>query len=149
MEKIQTEKSARYEEMLERLHKIGANDAEAVFKKDVDYGSSWKKRGGVGAFFVICRKWDRLEERVQRDIRTEHDDFGVCIENSETLLDAPPYDLFAHIAADPRDEGILDDIRDLRRYLMLVEEEMLHRHVINKRELLAAQDCGGANGEKK
>jgi hypothetical protein len=57
----------------------------------------------VGAFMMLARKWDRLEKQTN--------DFG--------------YDLFAAINDDTRDEGILDDIRDLRRYLLLVESHML------------------------
>jgi hypothetical protein len=32
--------------------------------------------------------------------------------------------VFKAYASDPRDEGILDDIQDLRRYLLLVEEHI-------------------------
>ena len=64
------------------------------------YGDSWRKRGGIGAYMMLARKWDRLENKVK-----EHE-----------------WDIFEAINEDPRDEGILDDIRDLRRYLLLVDE---------------------------
>ena len=51
---------------------------------------------------MLARKWDRLEKQV-----TEQG-----------------YDIFQAIAYDGREEGILDDIRDLRRYLFLVEAEV-------------------------
>ena len=35
--------------------------------------------------------------------------------------------MFEHIVADQRAEGLMDDIRDLRRYLLLVEAEMAAR----------------------
>jgi hypothetical protein len=38
--------------------------------------------------------------------------------------------VFRAIASDARPDGIIDDIRDLRRYLLLVEAEMLAREVI-------------------
>jgi hypothetical protein len=70
--------------------------------KDREYGGSWCKRGGVGAAMMIARKWDRLETQIQK--------FG--------------WDIFAAAAADKRPEGIVDDIRDLRAYLLLVEAQV-------------------------
>ena len=78
-------------------------DVDALHEAEQSYGDSWRQRGGVGAFMMLARKWDRLEKQTN--------DFG--------------YDLFAAINDDTRDEGILDDIRDLRRYLLLVESHML------------------------
>ena len=63
------------------------------------YGDSWRSRGGVGAFMMSARKWDRIENQVSKD----------------------GYDIFKTINNDPSSSGILDDIRDLRRYLLLVE----------------------------
>ena len=63
------------------------------------YGDSWRSRGGVGAFMMLARKWDRIENQVSKD----------------------GYDVFKTIYDDPSNSGILDDIRDLRRYLLLVE----------------------------
>ncbi len=63
------------------------------------YGDSWRSRGGVGAFMMLARKWDRIENQVSKD----------------------GYDIFKTIYDDPSNSGILDDIRDLRRYLLLVE----------------------------
>ena len=63
------------------------------------YGDSWRSRGGVGAFMMLARKWDRIENQVSKD----------------------GYDIFKTINSDPSSSGILDDIRDLRRYLLLVE----------------------------
>jgi hypothetical protein len=87
------------------LQFIANADVETLCVKNVEYGQSWKRRGGVGAFMMLARKWDRLETTVQK----EH------------------YDIFAAIIEDKRPEGILDDIRDLRCYLMLVELEMTNR----------------------
>ena len=105
---VVVEHNSRIADLKERLLALAKRDAECVFKKDVEYGHSWRKRGGVGAFFVIARKWDRLEERLR---------LGGLIQ----------YDLFEHIAVDNREEGIIDDVRDLRQYLLLVEETMMAR----------------------
>ena len=36
-----------------------------LIKKNSEYGSSWRRRGGVGAFFTIWRKADRLEAQLK------------------------------------------------------------------------------------
>jgi len=84
------------------LNGITHADITGLLKAERSYGDSWKKRGGVGAFMMLARKWDRLENQVKA-----HD-----------------YDIFEAIKRDVRIEGIIDDIRDLRRYLLLVEEHM-------------------------
>ena len=86
------------------LESIAQNDVKIIKEKDKEYGSSWKKRGGIGAFHMLARKWDRLEVAVTKQ-------YGD--------------DIFLAIREDERPEGILDDIRDLRRYLMLVESEII------------------------
>lgn len=90
---------------LELLEKIGLEDAAGLKKAAANYGNSWKKRGGVGAFMMLARKWDRLEMYLPR----------------------LNYDIFEALIQDQRGEGVIDDIRDLRRYLMLVEAEMRAR----------------------
>jgi hypothetical protein len=89
----------------DHLESIAVADVAMLRKKDAEYGGSWKRRGGVGAFMMLARKWDRLEQAVER----KH------------------YDVFAAAEDDKRDEGIIDDLRDLRRYLLLVEAELLAR----------------------
>ena len=85
------------------VDKLSKEDVEGLAKAEKSYGDSWRQRGGIGAFMMLARKWDRLEKQTN--------DFG--------------YDIFAAINDDTRDEGILDDIRDLRRYLLLVESHIL------------------------
>lgn len=72
------------------------------------YGDSWRKRGGGEAYHNLTRKWDRIERAV------------------EALVSQ---DVFKAIRGNPASDGaiggkdgLLDDIRDLRRYLFLVEE---------------------------
>lgn len=83
-------------------------DAESLIRSHAKYGDSWRKRGGWEAFANLSRKWDRIERAV---------------------LAQPERDLFAaiqdHAATDGSLDGkdsLLDDIRDLRRYLLLVDE---------------------------
>lgn len=87
---------------------LTADHLELV-KKEREYGSSWKKRGGVGAFMMAARKWDRIETQVERN----------------------GYDIFATVYGNPSETGILDDIADLRRYLALIED-----HVRTSMEML-------------
>jgi hypothetical protein len=101
---------------------IANADVLGLKKANESYGDSWKRRGGVGAFMMLARKWDRLENRVEQRIENKVGDiqFG-----------ADGYDIFAHAVIDRRSEGIIDDIRDLRRYLLLVEIELKMRGAIH------------------
>lgn len=84
------------------LRDIASTDAPALEEKGRAYGSSWRKRGGVGAFMVMARKWDRIENQ----------------------MEAAGYDIFEPLQKEMvagTTDGLLDDIRDLRRYLLLVE----------------------------
>jgi len=91
---------------------IANEDVSTLVEKDKEYGGSWKRRGGVGAFMMAARKHDRLEEIWKR---------------IELRSGAEGWDIFEAIENDHRDESILDDIRDLRRYLILIEGELLNR----------------------
>lgn len=81
---------------------IANTDFEVLKAKNApeEYGDSWCRRGGIGAFMMVARKWDRLEN-VAKEVG---------------------WDIFAAAEKDCRPEGVLDDIRDLRRYLILIEE---------------------------
>ena len=92
---------------LDHIQGVVDKDISALQKAEKEYGGSWKKRGGIGAFMMLARKWDRIERQLEQD-----------------LHDCPPYEIFEHIQEDPREEGLIDDIRDLRRYLILVEAEI-------------------------
>jgi len=101
---------------LDQLQAIADGDVANIEEKERAYGSSWKRRGGIGAFMMFARKFDRIEQRVSTEIAA----------TSETPA-AQKHNLFQHILADRRTEPLLDDIRDLRRYLVLVEAEMAAR----------------------
>ena len=89
--------------------KIGHGVRHGLHTAEQSYGDSWKQRGGVGAFMMLARKWDRLEKQTKKF----------------------KWDIFQAAHEDKRDEGIIDDIRDLRRYLLLVEAEItrMNEHI--------------------
>ena len=91
-----------YSATINKVLGLANEDVEGLHISEQSYGNSWKQRGGVGAFMMLARKWDRLEKQVSEQ----------------------SYDVFQAAAYDGREEGILDDIRDLRRYLFLVEAEV-------------------------
>ena len=86
----------------ERMLRIARNDVQELKAAEKSYGVSWRKRGGMGAFMMLASKWDRIEIQVK----------------------PVNYDIFSSYEKDKRQEGLLDDIQDLRRYLLLVEEHI-------------------------
>ena len=92
----------KYSKIIQGVDKLSKEDVVGLHTSELSYGDSWKQRGGVGAFMMLARKWDRLEKQVA--------DWN--------------YDVFQTAYEDSREEGVLDDIRDLRRYLFLVEAEI-------------------------
>lgn len=102
---------------LDYLQQVADEDVQQLQVKDREYGSSWKRRGGVGAFMMLARKWDRIEAQVNR----------VLVSPPELKPTVDRWDIFEHIRVDGRAEGLLDDIGDLRRYLLLVEAEIRRR----------------------
>tara|TARA_R100000656_G_scaffold97457_1_gene70736 strand:+ start:303 stop:725 length:423 start_codon:yes stop_codon:yes gene_type:complete len=105
----------------EEVKELGYYDAEALANAQESYGDSWKKRGGVGAFMMLARKWDRIENQTKK--------FS--------------YNIFDAIHNDPSPTGIIDDIGDLRRYLFLVEAEI--RRELGGFPLDAPQSLAEAN----
>lgn len=87
----------------EFAHEIVSADVEELLKAEESYGDSWKRRGGVDSFMMLARKWDRIEYQVR----------------------AEGFNILETCKKDTRPDGIMDDIRDLRRYLILVEHEVL------------------------
>jgi hypothetical protein len=87
------------------LEEIAVADIDYVRKKDTQYQASWKRRGGVGAFFTFARPWDRLE----------------------SIAGSANYDIFKvirHEGLAGPDGSLIACVRDLRRYLLLLEAEM-------------------------
>lgn len=90
------------------VDRVAKSDSRQVKEREQTYRGSWKKRGGIGAFMMLARKWDRLE---------------TLMENVHS------YDIFSGVDADAsgRDGSVLAELRDLRQYLLLVESEMVAR----------------------
>ena len=88
------------------IQSLADADVQKLKQAEKSYGDSWRDRGGVGAFMMLARKWDRIEN---------------CLSDRAD----EPYNIFHAMMKDLRDDGLLDDIRDLRRYLLLVESEVL------------------------
>ena len=90
-------------ERAELIEKIAKDDVRLLCAKDASYGESWRKRGGVGAFMVTARKWDRIEQAAA----------------------LAGYDIFAAARVRFADgEDLLTELCDLRCYLLLVESEI-------------------------
>lgn len=99
---------------MDHLEWIAKQDVATLRDKERTYGGSWKKRGGVGAFMMLARKMDRLEN----------------------IAAAANYDIFAVIRGEGlegADGTLIAEIRDLRCYLMLVEAEMMAREEVEKK----------------
>ena len=105
---------------LDYLQAVAESDVIGLKTSERSYGNAWKRRGGVDTFHMLSRKWDRIEKRLATTINATAETPG-----------ASPYDIFEHIAADRSAEGFIDDVRDMRRYLMLIEAEMLARKTSN------------------
>ena len=95
----------RYDRQLHRLNFITGELIKFVNDKDVQYGSSWRKRGGAGAFMVMARKWDRIEQSCEKE--------------------TAKYDIFNVFKEEDRRETILDDCLDLVGYLLILVEHMV------------------------
>ena len=87
----------------EKMRDIAQLDLQALKKAEESYGNSWRRRGGVGAFMMLARKFDRIEHQAEKH----------------------GWDIFEAGEVYKGEAGLLDDIRDLRRYLILVEEFIL------------------------
>jgi hypothetical protein len=110
----------------QHVEDIATADAAVVVEKDKQYGASWCKRGGVGAYMVMIRKVDRMEEACQKR----------------------GYNIFEAVARDNRSEGLIDDIRDLRQYLLLIEAYLVETGAVGiqgskqNEEKLVEDVCG-------
>lgn len=89
------------------LEAVAADDIAYVRRKDKAYGASWKRRGGPGAFFTLVRPWDRFERMAEEYV--------------------VPFDVFTMImmqGLEGPDGSAIACVRDMRRYLLLLECEM-------------------------
>lgn len=85
-------------EFVDRIRVLAESIVRMLEAKGNHYGDSWRKRGGPGAFMVMARKWDRIEN----------------------MAAAKGYDIFELCHTNEGD--INDDIDDLIGYLLLIRE---------------------------
>src|SRR5215469_7396481 len=99
---------------LRYLQEIANKDVEDIKRKESTYQGSWKKRGGIGAFMMLARKWDRLENMSRN---CGYDIFSAIMMASAQLNEP----------ISGQDGTALAEVRDLRCYLLLVEAEIFAR----------------------
>jgi hypothetical protein len=129
---------------------VAEEDVRFVLEKDRSYGASWKKSGGRSAWFMLKRKIDRMIEMMKdpawpesfsledlSDAANKHTigetECALTPELAGWLVEKlTAEDIFTKIEAAPSgDDGtVLAEVRDLRRYLLLVEAEMMARGVV-------------------
>jgi len=91
----------------DRITRLVEEDINRCVLGEAKYASSWRKRGGTGAFENVFRKVDRIAAAGER-----------C-----------GNDIFKCVLQNPASDGtiggkdsMLDDLRDLRIYLLLIED---------------------------
>jgi len=128
-------------EHMKYIDTVADNDCHHLRMKEKTYQGSWKKGGGRSAWFMLRRKIDRLLVMMGRPpvpdgFQIEYKD---CVFNVLSGEDRQyiyrcfnAEDIFAKIEEEPggEDGTVLAEIRDLRRYLLLVEAEMVSRDVV-------------------
>lgn len=129
------------------LEAVTKADVEHLREKEKTYKGSWKAAGGRSAWFMLRRKIDRLLVMMEEPVwpesfglqdlieasRTDWAKGGIPCELSDWFREMVlAGDVFYKIEAEPdgSDGTVLAEIRDLRRYLILVEAEMEARGVI-------------------
>lgn len=134
---------------LEHLAHVAASDVAFINWKDRAYGGSWKRSGGRSAWFMCVRMMDRLrvllrqpeppEDWIRQSaletakrIANDYAKSGTSEVMDYLLRSLTAQDVFAAIQAEPsgKDGTVLAVIRDLRRYLILIEAEMVARGVV-------------------
>ena len=50
----------------EAMLAIAQKDLDALKRAEESYGNSWRRRGGVGAFMMLARKFDRIEHQCEK-----------------------------------------------------------------------------------
>ena len=99
---------------IDQLKKLNTQLEEQLKKFDTDIAAASAEVTKLeGEFDVISKAFDGQQTEVSGEkgqLETQIQKFG--------------WDIFAAAAADKRPEGIVDDIRDLRAYLLLVEAQV-------------------------
>lgn len=116
------------------IERLAREDVEHLQAKAESYGDSWCRRGGVDSFMMLARKWDRIERMAQahgcniiqalvarvqkREVQRQqaHRAMGTATGAERSMV--AKYVLYL----EQRQDDPVQDIADLRRYLLLVEE---------------------------
>lgn len=128
----------------EKLAPVALADVEFLKVRDRQYGASWKLSGGRSAWFMAVRKIDRLREMMRRPSDWPTGLTDAQLDRSLASLGQNDLarkvamavlrseDIFGQIAHDPSgsDGTVLAEVRDLRRYLLLIEAEMVARGIV-------------------
>lgn len=129
------------------LRAVAEEDLRYVLAKDTSYGASWKMSGGRSAWFMLKRKIDRMCEMMRRPTSNGLEEviqhlpaspnggyYQVKPDTMEwvrkTLVSEDIFTIIQSQPTDGSDGTVLAEVRDLRRYLMLVEAEMIARGVV-------------------
>ena len=84
---------------------------DAGYKK---YGESCLKRGYLGLYMMLARKWDRIE----------------------LVMERSNYSLQNALSCNPPPDGLLDDINDLIVYLVILRSEISAKNLQHKKVVL-------------
>lgn len=134
---------------LVQLRPVAIADVEHLLTKEKTYQGSWKRSGGRSAWFMIRRKIDRLLEMMKRpetptDFAIYSTEEAKKMRRNTVEVDTVHLEylyesyvaenIFAKIREAPggEDGSVLAEVRDLRRYLLLVEAEMVSRGAIDE-----------------
>ena len=123
---------------LDYLSRVATEDVSELLRKEKTYQGSWRKNGGSHAWQMIRRKIDRLVMMLQGANKNEREFLLQCARlkstsgNSEYFQSALENllngdDIFVALERDQSgaDGTPLAEVRDLRRYLLLVEARMM------------------------
>ena len=135
---------------LNYLEAVTRTDVECIRQKESTYQGSWKSQGGKNAWAMIRRKIDRLMIMLGDPTPPAHFNIQNLNDTINAVINHTPFpgtpqataeilnyivetftagDIFAKIEEDldGADGSVLAEIRDLRRYLTLVEAEIIAR----------------------
>lgn len=90
------------------LEIVTKQDLEGVLVGEEEYSRSWLRHGSVGAFFTMIRCMHRFDV--------------LCSRPASNNIE---YDVFQHCLDSIGDSGVLNSVRDARRYLLLLEAELI------------------------
>jgi hypothetical protein len=114
------------------LHGTAHQLADSLHAKEVNYRGSWQKRGGIGAFMMLARKFDRFAVDFQKYLDRDQPQ-GIAttrpfIEAWNRIEQAAAecnYDIFkTWDILESHKDGDMNDLEDLAGYLLHVINEM-------------------------